>query len=88
MVGASKALWLANSANLLVFGAIFAWLALRPRDTSSIVLALLGLGPLASGLLLYWFMGMFIAAHSMVASAILVFAAAILDSRTGARAAG
>lgn len=75
MISASKALWLADSTNLLVLGAIFAFLALRPRLASGSLLMLLGLAPLASAALLYWFMGAFFAGHLMLLTAALVLLA-------------
>jgi hypothetical protein len=73
-----KALWLIDSATLLVLAAVFAFVAVRPVAASGTVLGLLALIPGATSVLLYTFMGMFLPAHMFLAAAILTAAAGAL----------
>jgi hypothetical protein len=55
---------------------LFGWLAAKPVAASRAVIALLGLFPLGTGLLLYFYLGNFFAAHVMVATTLCAWIAA------------
>lgn len=76
-----KALWLVDSATLLVLSAVFGLIAARPALGSGAVMILLALIPGATAALLYTFMGMFLPAHMLLASTIMTVAASILAGR-------
>jgi len=66
-----KALWLIDSATLIVLAVVFALIAARPILTAGVVIVLLALIPAATAAMLYCFIGMFLPAHALMASAIL-----------------
>ncbi|MBV9573036.1 MAG: hypothetical protein JOY93_03205 [Acidobacteriales bacterium] len=73
----SKALWLADSATLLILAFIFGVIAARPSLASAGLLFLLALVPAATAILIYTFVGNFPAAHLLLTIAVLVFLAAL-----------
>lgn len=75
--GSSKALWLADSATLLILAAIFGLLAARPSSGARLAVMLVALIPAATAVLLYVFLGNFLAGHLLLAIAILVFVASV-----------
>lgn len=75
---ASRGLWLIDSATQLVLSVVFAWIAIRPGSASPVVLALIGLIPAATAVLIYWFLGAFGAAHLLATAAVASFIAAAL----------
>lgn len=77
IIGSFKTLWLIDSTLQVVIGLIAATLAWRPGLASGVLLALLGLIPLGSALLLYTFLPNFYAGHLMVASAAALIVAGI-----------
>jgi hypothetical protein len=76
-----KALWLIDSATLVLLAVVFALSAARPSLTSSLVLILLGLIPSAMAFFLYTFLGFFLPAHLLLASAGMAVMAGILTGR-------
>ena len=76
-----KALWLIDSATLLVLSAVFALVAARPVLASGAVMALLALIPGATAGLLYVFMGTFLPAHVLLASAVMTLVASAFAAR-------
>jgi hypothetical protein len=78
LVGASKALWLANSSNLAVLGLVFALLAARPQFGSPWLTALLAIAPLASAAWIYVFVGAFYALYLLLVAAALALSSAAL----------
>src|SRR5262245_12622951 len=68
---ALKALWLIDSATLLVLAAILLLLAARPAHASGAVVVLLALIPAATAAMLYTFMGPFLPAHVLLVAAFL-----------------
>lgn len=84
--GELLALWLANSANLAVFGLYALLLAARPTEAARAPSALLALAALASAGLLYRQAGPIAPAHAMLAAGLLLTAAAL--GRPAVRRAG
>ena len=76
-----KALWLIDSATLLVLSAVFGLVAARPVLASGTVITLLALIPGATAALLYIFMGTFLPAHILLASALMTMVAGLLAGR-------
>jgi len=76
LIGASKALWLSESAYLMVIGALFAAVAAQPGLVSPVGIMVLSLGPLAAATLIYSYVGAFFAGHLMASAAALGVAAA------------
>ena len=76
-----KALWLIDSATLLVLSAVFGLVAARPVLASGTVIALLALIPGATAALLYIFMGTFLPAHILLASALMTMVPGVLAGR-------
>ena len=83
--GALKALWLIDSATLLVLSTVFALVAAKPAKASSAVIILLALIPAATAAFLYVFIGLFLPAHLLLAAALLTVAAGILAGRRTTR---
>jgi hypothetical protein len=81
MTGASKALWLLNSSNLVVFGVTLGLIAARPASASSLLLSILAIGPLVSAVLTYVFVGPFFAGYLMIAASALMFCSAALGRK-------
>ena len=73
--GSSKALWLADSATLFILAVIFGLIAARPSVASRPLVILVALIPAATAILIYTFLGGFIAGHILVAIAILALLA-------------
>lgn len=72
-----KALWLADSTTMFVLAAVLASIAIRPSTATKPVVLLLGLIPLFVAALIYSFLGGFFAAHLLLATSVLVFAAGL-----------
>src|SRR4029450_9973860 len=66
-----QALWLIDSATLLVLAAIFALLAARPGHAPGAAIVLLSLIPGATAFLLYRFMGSFLPAHLLLTASLM-----------------
>jgi len=64
-----KALWLIDSATLFTLAAVFGLIAARPSLAARWVVVLLAIIPAATAVLLYTFIGNFVAAHMLVAAA-------------------
>lgn len=75
--GSSKGLWLADSATLFILAAIFGLIAVRPFVATRPLVILVALIPAATAILIYTFLGSFIAAHILLAIAALAFVAGI-----------
>jgi len=75
-----KALWLIDSATLLVLAAVFGLLAARPEHASGVVIVLLALIPGATAAMLYTFMGPFLPAHMLLLSALMAGFAGLLGN--------
>jgi len=73
--GSSKGLWLADSATLFLLAAIFGLIALRPSLATRTVVILVALIPAATAVLLYAFLGGFIAGHLLLLIAVLALVA-------------
>lgn len=84
---AFKALWLIDSATLLVLSAVFGAVALRPVLASGLVLILLALIPGATAVFLYTFIGVFLPAHILLASAVMTAIAGTLEEKRMKRGA-
>lgn len=78
---ALKALWLIDSATLVTLGIVFGLIAARPVMTSGSVVSLLALIPAATAVLLYYFIGVFVPAHLLLAAAALAFFAGLLHEK-------
>jgi hypothetical protein len=76
-----KALWLTDSATLLVLSALLGLLAARPAMASGAVIALLALIPGATAGFLYMFMGTFLPAHILLAAAMMTMGAGVSAGR-------
>ena len=57
----ARALWLIDSATQLILALTFAWIAIRPGAASPVLIALIGLIPAATAVLIYVFVGNFAA---------------------------
>ena len=66
---ALKGLWLMDSSGMFVLSLVCAIVAVRPGTASRSVVLLLSLIPLSTALLLYVFIGPFIGAHLLLATA-------------------
>jgi hypothetical protein len=75
--GSSKALWLSDSATLLILATIFGLMAARPSTGTRPVAMLVALIPAGTAVLLYTFLGTFFAAHLLLVIAILAFFASL-----------
>lgn len=73
--GSSKGLWLADSATLFILAAIFGLIAVRPFVATRPLVILVALIPAATAILIYNFLGSFIAGHILLAIAALAFVA-------------
>ena len=77
---ALKALWLMDSSGMFVLAAVCLLVAIRPLAASGPVIMLLGLIPAATAALLYLFIGRFLGAHLLLATAIaMVLAGATVE---------
>jgi len=83
-----KALWLADSATSLIVAAAFAMAAARPEPRARALLMLVALVPVATGVLVYLFVGGFYAAPLMVGIGAAAFVAAALIPAAGTASAG
>lgn len=72
-----KALWLTDSATLLILSVLYAVVAARPTAAGKIVVMLTALIPAATAVLLYIFLGGFLAGHLLLSASALVGAAVI-----------
>jgi hypothetical protein len=75
---ALKALWLMDSAGMFALAVACAVIAARPGSASGLVIATLGTIPAATAILLYVFIGPFIGAHVLIATAAAILAAGAL----------
>jgi len=73
--GSSKGLWLADSTTLVIVAVIFGLIAARPSVASRPLVILVALIPAATAILIYTFLGSFIAGHILLAIAVLALAA-------------
>ncbi len=69
----SKGLWLADSVTLLIVAAVFGLIAARPSTVTRSLVLLVALIPAATAILLYTFIGNFLAAHLLLMIASLAF---------------
>lgn len=76
-VASSEALWLSDSATLLVTAAMLGFMAAKPRQGAATTVMLVALIPAATSLLLYIFLGSFFAAHLLLFIAVLSFLAGL-----------
>lgn len=83
-----KALWLADSAILLILAALYGVVAVRPALASRTVVVLTALIPAATAACLYVFLGKFFAAHMLMGAGVMVVVAATLLPRSVARSSG
>jgi hypothetical protein len=67
-----KLLWLGDSANLAIAAAILLALAARPQQGPRAILMLAALIPGATAILLYAFVGNFLPAHVLLATALMI----------------
>lgn len=79
--GALQALWMIDSATLLIMAIAFVLIAMRPFMTSGIVVSVLALIPAATAGLIYYFVGPFLPAHLLVMGAALAFGAGLLRAK-------
>lgn len=72
-----KALWLADSATVIVLAAAFGLAAARPSMATGPMVALCALIPAATAALIYTFVGTFYAGHLLLVAAAAAFLAGI-----------
>lgn len=72
---ALKGLWLMDSSGMFVLSVVCAIVAARPGTASRTVMGLIGLIPLSTAVLLYVFIGPFIGAHLLLATAAAILLA-------------
>ena len=75
---ALKALWLIDSATMLVLAVLFTVAAFKPAAVSGLGLMLLAVIPAATAALLYTFIGSFLPAHILLATALMIATAGLL----------
>jgi hypothetical protein len=73
-----KALWLIDSATLLILASIFGLAAIRPGALSRGAIVLLACIPAATALFLYMFIGTFVPAHMLLLAAVAAFSGAFV----------
>src|SRR6059036_1389897 len=73
----SKALWLGDSATLVILAALFGLIAARPSAATRPVVVLLSLIPAATAILIYAFLGGFFAGHLLMITAGSAFLAGL-----------
>jgi len=78
-----KALWLIDSATLLVLAAVLGLIAVRPGLAGRAVILLLALIPAATAAFQYVFIGRFLPAHLFVAAAVMMIIAGLTHGRRG-----
>jgi len=83
--GSSKGLWLADSATLFILAALFGLIAARPSTATRPLVILVALIPAATAILLYTFLGNFLAGHLLLAIAALAFLAGLQFPGSAAR---
>lgn len=83
-----KLLWLGDSTTMFILAAVFGLIAARPSVVKGPVVLLLALIPAATAVLIYTFLGGFLAGHLLLAIAALVFSAGLRFPRAGAQAVG
>lgn len=84
---AYEALWLSDSATLMVVAAVFGYAAARPAAATRAVVLLLAFVPAGSAVLIYMFMGNFFAGHLLVGSALAAVAGGLMGERLNRGAA-
>jgi hypothetical protein len=75
--GSLKLLWLGDSTTLLLLGAAFAFIAARPSAATRWVVVILSLIPATTAILIYIFIGSFIAGHMLLVAAIAALIAGL-----------
>ena len=79
---AFAALWLSDSATLVLIGALYLYAALRPSSIGGVAVAFVAAVPTATALLLYGFVGNFYPGHLLIAAAALALLASLRLPRT------
>jgi hypothetical protein len=72
-----EVLWLADSTTLISLAVLFGYMVARPRCATKPVILLLSIIPGATTVLLYRFIGLFYAAHMLLAATLMVIAAGL-----------
>ncbi len=72
-----KALWLGDSATLLIVAVLFCLFAIRPSTATRLVVLLVSLVPAATAVLLYIFLGNFFAGHLLIVTSAVAFLAGL-----------
>lgn len=73
--GSSKGLWLADSTTLFILAVIFGLIAARPSAATGPLIMLVALIPAGTAIMIYTFLGGFIAGHILLVIAVLAFVA-------------
>lgn len=73
-----RALWLIDSATLLLLAVACGLISARPSLAAGALILLLALIPMATAALLYTYIGMFLPAHLLLASAVMMAVAGLL----------
>ena len=81
-----KALWLADSATLVILAAVFGLVAARPSAATRPLIVLSALIPAATAGLIYAFVGGFYAGHVLLVAAAAAFVAGLKSPATRVRA--
>jgi hypothetical protein len=76
-----KVLWLQDSTIAIMLAMVFAIVASCPLAASKAVIVLLGLVPVVTGILVYLFIGNFIAGHIFLAAGIAAILGGLLSPR-------
>lgn len=77
LANSCKALWLGDSANMILLSALFGLIAARPSAATRPVVLLLALIPATTAVLIYAFLGGFFAGHILFATAVAAFFAGL-----------
>lgn len=72
-----QVLWLADSTTLISLALLCGYIAARPRCATKPIILLLSIIPGATTVLLYRFVGLFFAAHMLLAATLMIIAAGL-----------
>jgi hypothetical protein len=79
---AFKTLWLIDSTMLIGLAVVFGLIAAKPAVAAGSVIVLLALMPAVAATLLYTFLGSFLPAHVLLATAAITVIAGLLHARS------
>jgi hypothetical protein len=75
-----RALWLIDSATLVILAILFAIIAIRPQVISKWAAILVALIPFATAVLIYVFVGSFFAAHMLLGASLAAILGGLMEA--------